>query len=170
MAVHAYSVIEQGRVDVLLQQANPIQRREIFEEAAGISRYRSRRADAQRKLERTQNNVLRLNDILEELERQLRSVKLAAGKARNFQEYDARLRELRSEFSLTEYHQLEQAWKQARAEIGALEAQVQSSRQESAQRDAQAAELGKQLEALDERLRRDEATHVELQNEASHAR
>ena len=97
VAVNAYSIIEQGRVDVLLQ-ANPMQRREIFEEAAGISRYRVRRAEAQRKLERTQTNVLRLNDIIEELERQLRSVKLAAGKARNFQEYDARLRTLRSEF------------------------------------------------------------------------
>ena len=108
VGVDAYSVIEQGRVDSLLQ-AGPVERREIFEEAAGISRYRVRRAEAQRKLERTQNNLLRLSDVVEELEKRLRSVKLAAGKARNFQEYDGRLRELRSAFSLAEYHELEQA-------------------------------------------------------------
>jgi chromosome segregation protein len=58
LGVDAYSIIEQGRVDMLLQ-ADPLQRREIFEEAAGISRYKVQRAEAQRKLERTQNNLLR---------------------------------------------------------------------------------------------------------------
>ena len=91
VGVDAYSVIEQGRVDSLLQ-ANPVERREIFEEAAGISRYKVRRLEAQRKLERTQANLLRLQDVLDELEKRLRSVKLAAGKARSFMECDARLR------------------------------------------------------------------------------
>ncbi|MCC7291141.1 MAG: chromosome segregation protein SMC [Phycisphaerales bacterium] len=105
IGTEAYSIIEQGKVDVLLR-SSPGERRTIFEEAAGISRYKARRKEAERRLERTEQNLLRVADVVEELEKRLRSVKLAAGKARNFQEYDQRLRELRSERSLAEFHRL----------------------------------------------------------------
>ena len=105
VGMDAYSVIEQGRVDVLLQ-SNPTERRMIFEEAAGISKYKARRKEAQRKLERTEQNLLRVADITEELEKRLRSVKVQAGKAKRFQEFDRRLRELRSAHALSEYHRL----------------------------------------------------------------
>lgn len=105
VGTEAYSVIEQGKVDVLLQ-ANPTERRVIFEEAAGISRYKARRREAERKLDRTQQNLLRVGDIIEEVERRLRSVKLQAGKARNYQIYEVQLKEMRSRFSMAEYHRL----------------------------------------------------------------
>ncbi len=105
IGVDAYSVIEQGRVDVLLQ-ANPAERRLIFEEAAGISKYKVRKKEAQRRLERVNQNLLRVQDIVEEVEKRLRSVKLAAGKARNYQAYVQELRELRSRYALAEYHRL----------------------------------------------------------------
>ncbi len=103
VGIGAYSIIEQGRVDALLQ-SSPQDRRTIFEEAAGISRYKARRKEAQRKLERTEQNLLRVEDIVEELEKRLRSVKLQAGKARNYREYEARLNELRSGFAMAEFH------------------------------------------------------------------
>jgi len=103
VGVDSYSVIEQGRVDGLLS-SSPQERRLIFEEAAGISRYKARKREAERKLERTQQNLLRVADIIEELEKRLRSVKFAAGKARNFLEYEARLKELRAGFAMAEYH------------------------------------------------------------------
>lgn len=108
IGVDAYSVIEQGRVDSLLR-ANPLDRRTIFEEAAGISKYKVRKREAQRRLERVNQNLLRLQDIIEELERRLRSIKLQAGKARNYQAYSQRLKELRSTFALAEYHRLTQS-------------------------------------------------------------
>ncbi|HPM24366.1 MAG TPA: AAA family ATPase, partial [Phycisphaerae bacterium] len=140
VGVDAYSVIEQGRVDLLLQ-ASPLERREIFEEAAGISRYKFRRNEAQRKLERTQGNLERLQDLVDELEKRLRSVRLAAGKARNFQQYDGRLRELRSSFSMAEYHELEQERRRGRAQADALGASLQEERARLAARDAEAAEV-----------------------------
>jgi len=103
VGVNAYSVIEQGRVDQLLQ-SSPVDRRIIFEEAAGVSKYKARKREAERKLERTDQNLLRVDDIVEEVEKRLRSVRLAAAKARNFKEYEARLNELRSSFALAEYH------------------------------------------------------------------
>lgn len=166
VGVDAYGVIEQGRVDALLQ-ANPVERREIFEEAAGISRYRVRRAEAQRKLERTQNNLLRLSDVVEELEKRLRSVKLAAGKARNFQEYDARLRELRSAFSLAEYHELEQALLGQQTRVRELSDQSHTMRAELAKRDADVADLEHAAQSLDEEIQQAEEQLRELETEQS---
>src|SRR5437764_2867899 len=98
----AYSIIEQGRVDVLLQ-ASTRERRTIFEEAAGISRFKAKKTETLRKLERVDQNVQRLRDILEEVEKQLRSVKLQAAKAQRYQEYSERLKHLRVGLCLEEY-------------------------------------------------------------------
>jgi len=73
IGVDAYSVIEQGRVVAMLD-ANPEERRLIFEEAAGISKFKVRKKESQRKLERVDQNLLRVNDIVEEVEKRLRSV------------------------------------------------------------------------------------------------
>jgi chromosome segregation protein len=105
VGVDAYSVIEQGRVAALLE-ANPEERRLIFEEAAGISKFKQRKKESQRKLEKVDQNLLRVNDIVEEVEKRLRSVKVQAGKARNYQEHAAKLNELRLTYSLREYHTL----------------------------------------------------------------
>ena len=166
VGVNAYSIIEQGRVDMLLQ-ANPIERREIFEEAAGISRYKVQRAEAQRKLERTQNNLLRLSDVLDELERQLRSVKLAAGKARRWQEHDTRLRELRASFSLSEYHELESARQEMQKTIDTLSERLQAARAELAACDAEAAEQNRALQRFDEQIQAGDAQIASLQSEFS---
>ena len=107
VGVDAYSVIEQGRVAAMLE-SNPAERRLIFEEAAGISKYKVKKKEAQRKLERVDQNLLRLHDIVEEVEKRLRSVKVQAGRARTFQEHSARLGELRLTYSLQEYHTFHQ--------------------------------------------------------------
>src|SRR4051795_9089178 len=101
----AYCIIAQGKVDVLLQ-ASTRDRRTIFEEAAGISRFKARKVETLRKLERVDQNVQRLHDIIEEVEKQLRSVKLQAAKAQRYQEHSGRLKELRVGLSLQEFHHL----------------------------------------------------------------
>ena len=118
IGVDAYSLIEQGKVDILLQ-SNPLERRAIFEEAAGISKYKSKRREAQRKLERTEQNLLRLGDILEEVDRRLRSVKYQAGKARSYLQYTERLKELRLSYALNQYHEQVTALAAHEAEIAA---------------------------------------------------
>src|SRR5438093_3753071 len=105
VGVDAYSVIEQGRVAALLE-ANPEERRLIFEEAAGISKFKAKKKESQRKLERVDQNLLRVTDIVEEVEKRLRSVRIQAGRARTFQEYSTRLSDLRLTYSLHEYHTL----------------------------------------------------------------
>lgn len=92
-ATSAYSIIEQGRVDQILQ-ANAATRRVVFEEAAGISRYKSRKIDAERKLERVGQNILRLTDIVDEVEAQLNSTRSQASKAAKYREASTELRKL----------------------------------------------------------------------------
>ena len=78
-----YSIIGQGRIAEIVS-AKSTQRREIFEEAAGISKYRYRRQEAQRRLEAAEENLLRLRDILAELEARVGPLKAQAEKARRF--------------------------------------------------------------------------------------
>ena len=113
-----YSIIEQGQIEQLVG-ASKTDRRIVFEEAAGISKYKAHKKEALRKLERTDQNLLRLADILEEVAKRLRSVKLQAGKARNYLEYTKRLKELQVNFSLVEYGKNQD---QLDAKRGSLEA------------------------------------------------
>ena len=78
-----YAVLEQGRIDAVLS-ANPLDRRAIFEEAAGISRYRQRRKETESRLKRVEADMQRMEDVLRELGGRVRSLKIQAGKAERF--------------------------------------------------------------------------------------
>jgi chromosome segregation protein len=93
-ATEAYSVIEQGRVDALLV-ASGRDRRAVFEEAAGITKFRTRRAEALRRLERAELNRQRLADIVGEVASRLETVKHQAARARRWRQMTDRLRALR---------------------------------------------------------------------------
>jgi chromosome segregation protein len=101
----AYSIIEQGKVDAMLL-ASPTERRTIFEEAAGIARYKQRRIESQRKLERTENNLVVSREQLQSTERRLRIVKGQAAKARRFKELDAEYRAVRMALTFDQYDDL----------------------------------------------------------------
>lgn len=93
-ATQAYSVIEQGRVDALLV-ASGKERRAVFEEAAGIGRFRARRTEALRRLERAELNRQRLDDIAGEVRGRLETVRHQAARARRWRQLTDRLRTLR---------------------------------------------------------------------------
>lgn len=78
-----YSIIGQGRIDEILS-VKSADRREVFEEAAGISRYRHRKEEAERKLERTAENLVRINDKISELELQVEPLREQSEKAKKF--------------------------------------------------------------------------------------
>lgn len=89
----AYSIIGQGKIDQIIS-THPEDRRELFEEVAGIVKYKSRRKIAIRKLESSEQNLLRLGDIIAEIERQLRSLKRQAHLAQRYRNLVQRLKEL----------------------------------------------------------------------------
>ncbi|MCH2139075.1 MAG: chromosome segregation protein SMC [Phycisphaerales bacterium] len=103
----AYCIIEQGRVAAMLE-ASPVERRSILEEAAGVSKFRARRTEAVRKLERTEVNLVRVREQLASTERRLRLVRGQAEKARTFKQLDARFRELRETVAYDQFHELQE--------------------------------------------------------------
>ncbi len=117
----AYSIIEQGKVDAMLT-SNPIERRAIFEEAAGVAKFKVRRVEAMRRLERTEVNLTRCREQLDNAERRLRIVKGQAAKARTFRGLDDELRALRAASLLDHYHELHETIDGLTSELSRLEA------------------------------------------------
>lgn len=117
----AYSIIEQGKVDRMLM-ASPMERRAIFEEAAGIAKYRQRRVEAERKLEKTEQNLVVTREQLDSTERRLRMVKGQAAKARRFQELDDEYAALRLALAFDQYHDIRQRLDGLTSRLANLEA------------------------------------------------
>ena len=155
VGVDAYSVIEQGRVAALLE-ANPAERRLIFEEAAGISKFKQKKKESQRKLERVDQNLLRVTDIVEEVEKRLRSVKAQAGRARTFQEHSTRLRELRLTYALQEYHTLHGQREQLVSEQGKTQAKLEEIATTLSEKQLALSELRHEFDSLSQQRQRGE--------------
>jgi chromosome segregation protein len=119
LGTQAYSIIEQGRVETLLQNSS-VQRRVLFDEAAGISRFNARKQEIQRRHERVDQNLLRLTDKVNEVEHQLKQARSQAGKAKLYQEYKERLQTLRIQAGVSEYRQHAALHQAVREEIAAL--------------------------------------------------
>ncbi len=124
----AYSIMEQGKIDMLLS-AKPEDRRQVFEEAAGITKSKAEKKEALRKLEYTEANLLRVTDVLVEMKRQMGSMHRQATKARKYQELHEDVLILDSHLSSKRFHDMQ-------AEKAALEASVASLRQRQADLEA----------------------------------
>jgi chromosome segregation protein len=156
----AYCIIEQGRVDVLLQ-ARALDRRSIFEEAAGISRFKARKTETLRRLERVDADLVRLRDILDELEKQLRSLTHQAARAQRHLEYSARLKELRVALGLREYHEARGKLDEESATLAALRGALDQESLESRDREEELRRLEGALAHLDASIRAQEAALAE---------
>ncbi|HWE28260.1 MAG TPA: AAA family ATPase, partial [Polyangia bacterium] len=89
----AYSIIEQGRVGMIVT-SKPEDRRSLIEEAAGISKYKLKKKAAEKKMESTRQNLLRVSDVVAEIEKQLGSLRRQAQKAERYKQYKAELRDI----------------------------------------------------------------------------
>lgn len=91
MGAHAYSIIEQGMVESVVN-GSPLERRQLIEEAAGINKYKTRRRLAQRKLEGTQHDLVRIADLLDEVERSVSSLRR---QVRKYERYDRLMQQMK---------------------------------------------------------------------------
>ena len=162
MTTEAYCIIEQGKVDALLQ-SSPRDRRIIFEEAAGISQFKAKKAIAQRRMERVEQNLLRLSDIVDEVESRLRSIRLQAGKARRYRECTERLQQLRTEVALVDWRQLTKHIAGRQAQASELKRKIDEHTAAIERDDLESQELERHIEAAAQQTR-------EIENEASATR
>ncbi len=156
VGAEAYSIIEQGKVDVMLQ-ASPRDRRALFEEAAGISRFKAKKIESLRRLERVDQNLLRLSDIVDEVENRLKSVRLQASKARRYKEHADRLQELRTQVGLTDWRQLSERLAVLETELKRLADQRGAAAVEAETLEAESLELEQAISDAAEAIRGSEA-------------
>ncbi|MDD3410100.1 MAG: chromosome segregation protein SMC [Eubacteriales bacterium] len=161
-----YSIIGQGRIDEILSQKSE-DRRAIFEEAAGISRFRARKDEAEQRLKRADENLVRIVDVLDELERQLRPLEKQAEVAREYLTLSETLKELDLQLYLLRYDRQKKRCatvEEALAEITrSVEEIARQLAETTQQRDAQeqtTAALQQALSAAhDELLQKNELLH-----------
>ncbi len=154
----AYSLIEQGKVERLLQ-AGAKDRRAIFEEAAGISRFKAQKVEAERRLERVQTNLTRLADIVEEVGSRFRSIKNQASKAAKYKEYTQRLQELRTFVGAKDYRGLsskidtaQQELEQLQLSTGTFESQLKDLDSKHKIAESQVDSIGLEADAIQEKV------------------
>ena len=99
---NSYSIMAQGQITNIIK-SKPSERRVVFEEAAGITKFKQQKKEALRKLDYTEQNLLRLEDTIREVKRQIGSLQRQAGKARRYQKVVDELRELETKLARHEY-------------------------------------------------------------------
>jgi len=116
LGAKAYAIIEQGKIGLILS-SRPTDRRQLIEEAAGVTRYKSRRRSAELKLEAARQNLTRIDDIVFEVEKQRGTLKRQAGKAKRYQKLRDELRRCEKVLLARKYRQLAETISTARAQL-----------------------------------------------------
>jgi chromosome segregation protein len=135
---NSYAIIEQGRVDMVVA-SKPEDRRVLIEEAAGINRYKSRREAALKKLEQTNQNLLRINDVIGEVKRQSAALKRQAAKAQRYRELSDRLHELDIALHAYKCHELQH-------KAGQVGEELEKSREVLLEKESQYSTIAARLE------------------------
>jgi chromosome segregation protein len=190
LGIRNYSVMEQGKIDLIVSN-KPQDRRKLIEEAAGITKYKTKRRAAELKLDETQANLVRIDDTLAEVTRNLNSLKRQAAKARRHKElvdqlggakrslYAGRVLAARAEFGESEAFVVtaQNLESEAAATLGSDEAQLAETRAHFTERSAQAsalreemARLGSEAERLRAFLAQSETNLTDLQQRSENAR
>jgi len=164
VARSAYSMMEQGKIDMILS-SRPEDRRAIFEEAAGITKYKAQKREALRKLEATEANLLRIGDIIKEVKRQIGSLQRQAGKARRYQALHADLRVLDTHYSRKQLEALESGLKECQREIDRLSESEQEARARIDNGETTLAEERQRLDKIDLEIADGRAQAQRLQSE-----
>lgn len=164
-----YAILEQGRIEQILS-SKPLDRRAIIEEAAGITKFKSRKRAAELKLESAKQNLSRINDIIGEVERQLNSLKRQAAKAERYRKLREEMRSLMKMIFTADYHRLSAAAEQLERD---LEQAQESERQLGAllaERESEHRAVSSEARAAEDRLVALKERAAALELEADRAR
>ena len=161
----SYSMMAQGQIDQILS-ARPEDRRTIFEEAAGINKYKHQKKEALRKLEYTEQNLVRLTDIIKEVKRQIISLQRQAGKARRFKELFDQVKALDTRLQRHRYDLLQTEIADLEAQIIALAAQSEQYAAQIGAQEQQITDLRRSLREIEGAISETVTQDHELKSEA----
>ncbi|MBI1871455.1 MAG: chromosome segregation protein SMC [Chlamydiae bacterium] len=157
----AYFLLEQGKIDLVLS-AKPEDRRTIFEEAAGIMKYKVKKVSALHRLEGTDANLIRLADIIREVKRQIISLERQAGKARRYQEARETLKGLELKVAKKEYENRQAELEKEERKIAGLSSQKDGMENEVAFLEKKISEVRGHHRAIFDELNQLERNELEL--------
>jgi len=152
IGVNGYAIVEQGRVEYLIH-ANPQDRRFLIEEAAGIAKYKERKRLALMKMEATQQNLLRIQDIIAEVKRQIVSLERQVKRAEEYKAIRREIKEIELRFALQEYAELSEKGEATRGYLKALREREVEISAETAHKEALIEELKLKGTEEEEKLR-----------------
>ena len=132
----AYSIIEQGRIGFIVS-SKPVDRRHLIEEAAGVTKFKARKRAAERKMDQTRQNLLRVSDIIQEIERTLASLKRQAQKAERYKRYRGEIRDLELHVATHRWLELVATHRVASSELSTEAAESEGRRKGLGMREAE---------------------------------
>ncbi len=158
-----YCIIEQGRVDQILQ-SNAANRRLIFEEAAGISRFKQKRTEALKRLERVEQNLVRLSDLVDEVETQVSAVRTQAQRASRYRSVSTELEQLWVGLAADDFRRESTKRDVLQGQMQESAATLLDLRQRQAEAEAQVTAADAALAEVDDQLRETERRRSDLRS------
>ena len=161
---NSYSIMAQGQITNIIK-SKPSERRVVFEEAAGITKFKQQKKEALRKLDYTEQNLLRLEDTIREVKRQIGSLQRQAGKARRYQKVVDELRELETKLARHEYDTIDTELQGIRKESEHIRDNLENHSSGIIEEETALKELRQTLTELDRQISATQQRGLELKSE-----
>jgi chromosome segregation protein len=160
----SYSIMAQGNITQILS-IKPEDRRLVFEEAAGITKYKAQKKEALRKLEYTEQNLLRVSDLIREVKRQIGSLQRQAGKARRYKTLQHQLQHLDTQLARHHFDVLQAEIRERHARIEQFVAEIDTASAHVQRSERELGELRQRLLELEHEISQNQQRGLELKNQ-----
>ena len=161
---NSYSIMAQGQITNIIK-SKPSERRTVFEEAAGITKFKQQKKEALRKLEYTEQNILRLEDTIREVKRQIGSLQRQAGKARRYQKIMDDLRDLETKLARHEFDTIEQDLRNIRKESDVIRDNLENHSSGIIEEETTLKQLRQALADIDQQISTTQQQGLKLKSE-----
>src|SRR4051812_7111133 len=163
----SYSIMAQGNITQILS-SKPEDRRMVFEEAAGITKFKSQKKEALRKLEYTEQNLLRVSDLIREVKRQIGSLQRQAGKARRYKTLTTELQHLDTQLARHQFDVLQTEIRERQELAEKVSAEIEQTNENVLRIENEVSQLRERLFELDAQISNSQQRSLELKSEADH--
>jgi chromosome segregation protein len=164
IGAESYSIIAQGKIDLILS-SRPEERRQVFDEASGITKYKSQKREAIRRLEETEQNLLRINDIITEVKRSIGYLERQANKARRYQSAFANLKNKEINLSYLQKNKLIEEKGKVTIELSSLRSREEILQVEIRQQESGISQRNDEIRELENSINRIKSDIQSLENQ-----
>lgn len=164
IGAESYSIIAQGKIDLILS-SRPEERRQVFDEASGITKYKSQKREAIRRLEETEQNLLRLNDIITEVKRSIGYLERQANKARRYQAAFADLKNKETNLAYLQKNKLVEEKTKITIELDSLRTREEDLQSEIKEQESGISQRNDEVRALEGNINQIKTNIQSLENQ-----